>query len=162
MILILMGVSGSGKTTIGHLLADDLGWPFYDGDSFHPPENVAKMSQRIPLTDADRQPWLAALRQFIDTHLAEGPPAVLSCSALKRGYRDALGIDRPGVRLVYLQGSFELIRGRLENRTDHFMPTDLLRSQFEALETPENALIVDVDAEPEAVAAEIRNRLDLR
>lgn len=161
MILILMGVSGSGKSTVGRLLAGDLGWPFYDGDDLHPSENIAKMRREIPLTDADREPWLNALRDLIDTHLVDDHNAVLACSALKRAYRNRLGIDRPGVEVVHLHGSFDLIQERLEERDGHFMPADLLHSQFKALEEPERGLTVSVDAPPEAIAAEIRGRLGL-
>ena len=161
MIIILMGVSGSGKTTIGHLLAEDLGWPFYDGDDFHPQANIDKMRQGMPLTDDDRDAWLAALRQLIDTLMSGHRSAILACSALKQIYRDRLGDGQPQVRFIYLKGNYDLIRQRLVARQDHFMPADLLISQFEALEEPEGVLTIDVDQEPEVVVSLIKRELGL-
>ncbi len=161
MIILLMGVSGSGKTTIGEGLADSLGWPFFDADSFHPPANVEKMRQGIPLTDADRLPWLDAIRAKMDGLIARGESAVITASALKQRYRDRLGVDRPEVRLVYLKGDYEQIRQRMEDRQDHFMPPDLLRSQFETLEEPIGALALDITPPPERIVATIREGLGL-
>jgi gluconokinase len=161
MVVVLMGVSGSGKTTIGQLLARDLGWPFYDGDNLHPPDNVEKMRRGLALTDADRDPWLAALRELIADHLRDGRSAIVACSALKQVYRDCLRVDRDGVRFVYLKGNYALLRQRLEARQSHFAKANLLASQFEALEEPQDALTVEVGEEPEAVAGLIRRALGL-
>ena|SRR5215471_6386529 len=159
MIIILMGVSGSGKTTIGQRLAAGLGWPFYDGDQFHPQANVAKMQQGIPLTDEDRWPWLQALRAQIATCIQQGVSAVLACSALKQVYRAYLLIDETQVKLVYLKGDYALIRERLAQRHGHFMPPELLASQFAALEEPEQGVIVDIAHPPETIVALIRQHL---
>jgi gluconokinase len=159
MIIMLMGVSGSGKTTIGQQLAEALGWPFYDGDQFHPQANIAKMQQGIPLTDADRWPWLHTLRAQIATWIHQGVSAVLACSALKQGYREYLLIDEAEVKLVYLKGDYDLIRARLAQRHGHFMPPALLASQFAALEEPERAVVVDIAHPPETIVALIRQQL---
>ena len=161
MIILLMGVAGTGKTTIGKKLADQLGWSFRDGDDFHPGSNIAKMSAGTPLDDADRAPWLAAIRQHIDHCAAHRVSAVVTCSALKEKYRAVLLQDASGVRLVHLAGSFHLINERLRARERHFMKPDMLRSQFEALEVPAGAIVVNVERSPEAVADEIRERLGL-
>ena len=155
LAIVLMGVSSSGKSTTGHRLSELLGWPFRDADSFHPPANIAKMSRGIPLEDSDRWPWLDAIAAWIDHELAERQSVVVSCSALKRSYRRRLVRDRSDVRLVFLQGSFELIRQRMAARRDHFMPVSLLENQFEVLEEPsadENALVVSVALPVERVA----------
>jgi gluconokinase len=159
MIIILMGVSGSGKTTIGERLARALGWPFYDGDQFHPPANVAKMQQGRPLTDEDRWPWLRVLRAHIETWLQQDMSAVLACSALKQGYREYLILDADEVKLVYLKGEYDLIHERLAQRRGHFMPPGLLASQFAALEEPERGVIVDIVHPPETIVALIREQL---
>jgi len=159
MVILLMGVSGSGKTTVGRALAERLGVPFLDGDDFHPPENVRKMAAGKPLTDDDRRPWLLELRRRIDRLRSEGRSAVLACSALKAAYRDVLMDGAPGVRLVYLRGSYELIAGRLARRRGHFMPPGLLRSQFEALEEPDDALVVDVARSPDEIAGMVVEKL---
>ena len=159
MIIILMGVSGSGKTTIGARLAQALGWPFYDGDQFHPPENVAKMQQGIPLTDEDRWPWLHALRAHIETCIYQGVSAVLTCSALKQAYRVYLIIDEAKVKLVYLKGDYDLIHERLAQRHGHFMPPGLLASQFAALEEPERGVVVDAVHPPATIVELIRQHL---
>ena len=159
MIIILMGVSGSGKTTIGARLAQALGWPFYDGDQFHPPATVAKMQQGIPLTDADRWPWLQALLTHIETCMHQGMSAVLACSALKQAYREYLIIDEAEVKLVYLKGDYDLIQERLVQRRGHFMPPGLLASQFAALEEPEQGVVVDIVHPPETIVALIREQL---
>lgn len=142
-----MGVSGSGKTTIGRALAQRLGWRFHDADDHHPDSNVEKMRQGIPLTDVDRGPWLAALRKIIDASIESGAPGILACSALKQRYRDTLA--GPGVRFVYLRGDLATIRARMEGR-QHFMPVKLLESQFLALEEPSDAIVVDVALSVEA------------
>ena len=162
MIVVIMGVSGSGKTTVASLLAAMLGWQFQEGDKLHPPENVEKMSAGIPLTDADRLPWLRKIAQAIDDWRSHGQSGVLTCSALKRSYRDIIIGDRPGVRLVYLKGSPDLIRQRLAARHGHFMPPTLLDSQFTILEEPspdENPIVVDIGGRPEEIAGEIACRL---
>lgn len=160
MIIVLMGVSGSGKTTVGQILAGKLGWTFIDADDYHPAANVEKMRRGEPLTDEDRRPWLAALRERIDRACERGEDLVVACSALKHAYRDYLREDEPGcVRFVYLEGSEELIRARLANRRGHFMPPSLLHSQFEALEPPADALRIDVTPAPEVIAEQIRQGL---
>ena len=141
---IVMGVSGSGKTSVGKSLAKHLGWDFYDADDFHPPENVAKMAKTIPLTDSDRAPWLAALHELISSSLARNLPGVLACSALKKRYRQKLLEGNDGVRLIYLKGSYDLIWSRMSARKDHYMKPHMLQSQFETLEEPANALTVDI------------------
>jgi gluconokinase len=158
MVIILMGVTGSGKTTIGWGLARALGWPFYDADDFHPAANVEKMSRGVPLDDADRAPWLAALRELVRGCVESGESAVLACSALKESYRDRLLFDEV-VRLVYLKGDENLIRERLRDREGHFMKAAMLDSQFAALEEPDGALRVDVSAPPEEIVKAIRDGL---
>lgn len=162
MILLLMGVAGSGKTTIGRQLATELGWRFYDADDFHPPANVAKMAAGTPLTDADRTPWLQALRTRIETSLAAGENAIVGCSALKASYRAVLQ-PRPEepIHFVYLRGSPELLAARLAARTDHFMKPGMLASQLSTLEEPANALIVDIAQPPAGIVATIRRHLAL-
>lgn len=140
---VIMGVSGSGKSSLGKALADHLGWDFYDADDFHPPANVAKMSSGIPLNDEDRAPWLASLHDLIESCLREDRPGVLACSALKERYRQTLLAGNAGVQLVYLKGSYELMRSRMVHRPGHYMKANMLQSQFDALEEPHNALTVD-------------------
>jgi gluconokinase len=153
--VIVMGVAGCGKTTIGELLAKELGWHFYDADGFHPAENVAKMANGTPLDDADRAPWLASLHALISTSLKEDRPGVLACSALKERYRQQLLAGNEGVQLVYLKGSYDLIWSRLASRQDHYMKPQMLRSQFEALEEPANALTFDVSRPVDEIVPEI-------
>jgi gluconokinase len=160
MIAIVMGVTGSGKTTVGRLLAEELGWEFADADDFHPPENIAKMSRGIPLNDEDRKPWLASLRAAIMNWSAEERSAVLACSALKKSYRLELEVG-PEVRFVYLKGSMELIVGRLRERRGHFADEHILAGQFADLEEPEGAIMVKIDQPVEQIVAEIRERLVL-
>jgi gluconokinase len=160
MVIVLMGVSGSGKTTIGEQLAADLGWPFVEGDDYHPPENVAKMKGGTPLTDADRKPWLRALRRRIDAACESGENIVVACSALTDEYRDYLEKDDPAcVRYVYLHGSEDLLRKRLEARKGHFMKPGMLRSQLATLEPPAGEVTVDVAPPPAEVVADIRREL---
>jgi gluconokinase len=157
-----MGVSGVGKTTVGKLLARELGWTFVEADDYHPAANVEKMRRGIPLDDEDRRPWLAALRHRLEEADARGENVVLACSALKHAYQHYLAqFDPESVHYVYLGGSEELIRQRLAGRTGHFMNPSLLHSQFETLEPPEHAIRVEVTAAPESVAAAIRLKLGL-
>jgi gluconokinase len=143
VIVVVMGVSGAGKTTIGRALAQARGWEFVEGDDLHPPANVAKMSRGEPLSDTDRAPWLQRLRALIAEHLAQGRDAVISCSALKRDYRRQLQIEPAEVRFVYLHGDDQLIRRRLAQRRGHFMPPELIESQLLTLEPPNDAIEVD-------------------
>jgi gluconokinase len=157
-VIVVMGVSGCGKTTVAEKLAERLGWQLAEADMFHSPANVEKMLSGIPLTDEDRWPWLAAIAKWIDAARASGKPGVVTCSALKRRYRDIIVGDRPDVRLVYLKGDYDLIAGRLATRTHHYMPVKLLQSQFDALEEPgadENAIVVPIDAAPGEIVAKI-------
>ncbi|MGE0820549.1 MAG: gluconokinase [Candidatus Binatia bacterium] len=156
MIIILMGVSGAGKTTIGQLLAHDLGWQFYDADDFHSQANIDKMRSSIPLTDEDRDAWLTTLQQLIDELLHRQQSAVVACSALKRSYRARLKRDEQQVHLVYLKGTPALIRSRLESRSRHFMKADLLTSQFATLEEPQDVLTIDIEQKPETIVAHIK------
>jgi gluconokinase len=162
--LVVMGVSGSGKSTIADKLAERLGWTFEDGDRFHPPSNVAKMSAGHPLTDEDRWPWLQAIADEIDRVCKAGERAVIACSALKRAYRDILVHGRNDVRIVFLNGSQQLIAGRLAARKGHFMPPGLLTSQFRTLEPPqpsERPITVSIDASVEAIVDDIVRQLKL-
>jgi gluconokinase len=160
VIILIMGTTGSGKTTIGTLLARRAGFEFADGDEFHPAANVAKMSRGIPLDDADRAPWLAILHDKIDGWLAAGRNAVLTCSALKQKYRDQLVIS-PEVKLVYLKGSYQLFAQRIHARKGHFAKEDILAGQFRDLEEPSNAITVDAELAPEEMVSEICKRLGL-
>ena len=153
MILIVMGVAGSGKSTIGQLLARRLGWSFFDGDDFHPAANIEKMRRGQPLTDEDRSGWLSALAALIHEQARQNQSAVIACSALKQSYRDRLQTE--DVRFVYLRGSLDVIETRMQQRAGHYMPPSLLASQFATLEEPQNALTVDVDQPPERIVAEI-------
>jgi gluconokinase len=160
VIVVLMGVSGSGKTKIGRALAASLGWPFYDADDLHPPENVAKMSAGIPLTDDDRWPWLDRIVDELARAGANGGNAVLACSALRQVYRDRLA--RAGdVRFVYLKGDLETIATRLAARSHKYMPASLLPSQFATLEEPADALVIDIRADVAEKIAAIRAGLKL-
>ena len=164
VVLVLMGVSGCGKTTVAEIIAQRLRWPFEEGDALHPPENVAKMHAGHPLDDADRAPWLARVADWVDARLDAGESGVITCSALKRQYREL--IDRRGrdIEFVYLHGSRELIASRLAGRQGHFMPSSLLDTQFATLEEPgpdEPAIRVEIGAAPEVIAAEIIDALGL-
>jgi gluconokinase len=162
--LIVMGVSGSGKSTIGDKLAKRLGWSYEDGDRFHPASNVAKMSAGQPLTDEDRWPWLQAIAAEIDRVCAAGSHAVIACSALKRAYRSVLVHGRSDVRIIFLDGAQELIAGRLARRKGHFMPPGLLASQFKTLEPPgptEDPVTVSIDAPVDGIVSDIVRQLGL-
>lgn len=162
-VLVVMGVSGTGKSTVAGLLAGRLNWDLQEGDDLHPAENVTKMASGIPLTDDDRWPWLDAVAGWIREHERAGRAGVITCSALKRSYRDRL--RGPHVVFVHLVGSAELVGARLTGRVDHYMPPSLLRSQLDALETPgpdENVLTVDIGHRPAVEADEIVERLGLR
>ena len=165
MIVVLAGVSGSGKTTVGALLAGRLGWPFTDGDLLHPAANIAKMSHGVPLTDADREPWLRAIAAVMDERIAAGASAVLACSALKRAYRDLLLDGRPAARMAFLEVDRDVVARRLAARHGHFFDPDLLDSQFAALEPPaadeKSVVVVRVGDRPEKTADEIAKRLGL-
>jgi carbohydrate kinase (thermoresistant glucokinase family) len=163
MVLVVMGVSGCGKTTVGKRLAERLGCPFQEGDRLHPPANVAKMAAGRPLDDADRGPWLAAVADWIDARRAAGGGGVISCSALKRAYREILIGARPDVRLIYLRGDSETIHRRLADRIGHFMPASLLASQLATLEEPlpgERPIVVAIDRPPDEIVALILDQLD--
>lgn len=163
MVIIVMGVSGSGKTTTGKLLADKLGWPFYDADDFHPPANVEKMRSGIPLTDRDRSPWLDALANLIDRSLANNNSIILACSALKARYRERLKaparLEAKDVQFVYLKIPPSVAADRLDNRRSHFMPATLVQSQFETLEEPRDAIVINATYEPDHIVAEIQKSL---
>jgi gluconokinase len=153
LILILMGVVGTGKTTVGIQLAKKLGWQFADGDDFHPQVNVEKISHGIALTDSDRAPWLAALRAAIDKWNSERRNVVLACSALKRSYRNQL--QAPGVQFIYLKADYDLIAARLHSRHGHFATESILKSQLADLEEPDDAITVDVEKSPGEIVAGI-------
>lgn len=163
MIVLLMGPAGSGKTTVGKLLAAQLSWEFADGDDFHPPANVAKMASGVPLTDEDRLPWLQSIRDAMRQWLAQGRNAVLACSALKRAYRELLGIapNAKEVKLVYLQGTYDLLLERLHSRKGHYMKEQMLASQLADLEEPADAITIDISKSPEQIVREIRKPLGL-
>lgn len=161
MIILVMGVSGSGKTTIGKLLADSLDWEFSDADAFHSPENVEKMRRGIPLSEADRMPWLQDLQTAIKHWLQENKNVVLACSALKDSYRQFLVLDSDRIKLVYLKGSYELIQMRLQERQNHYMSEKLLNSQFYTLEEPLNTISMDVAQPPQLIVQNIRTALGI-
>ena len=163
MVVLLMGVAGSGKTTVGERLAARLGWTFHDGDDLHPAANVRKMAAGEPLTDEDRRPWLAALREVIEGHERDGTDAVVACSALKEAYRRTLLAGAPSARIVYLRGDRTLLEERLRGRRGHFFRAELLASQLATLEEPgpSSTAIVDVDAEVEVVVERVLAALGL-
>ena len=158
MVVILMGVTGAGKTTVGEALAAELRWRFADADDYHSPSNIAKMRAGIPLDDADRAPWLQSLQDAIARWTNAGDNVVLACSALKDSYRQLLVVS-PDVCFVYLRGSFDAISQRLRGRTNHYMNPTLLRSQFETLEEPRNVLVIDADQGVQQIVSEIRAAL---
>jgi len=160
MIIVLMGVTGSGKTTVGRLLAEDLGWTYIDADDFHSEPNLEKMKGGIPLNDADRKPWLESLRESVRDCLFRSENAVFACSALKESYREFLLLDER-VKLVYLRGNYQAIRERLAQRRGHYMDPALLDSQFETLEEPSECLRIDAASEPRAIISIIRDGLSI-
>ena len=161
-VIVLMGVSGSGKSLVGKLLAEALQWPFYDGDDFQPKDNLAKMAQGMPLNDRDRRPWLVAMHNLLVGLCAKKGRAVLAASVLKQDYRDLLVSGLEGsVRFVYLKGEYALLEERLKHRQGHFFKSALLGSQLEILEEPADALTIRVDAPPEAIVAAIRKGMEL-
>ncbi len=156
MFYIIMGVSGSGKSTVGKLLSARTGWQFYDADDFHPQSNIDKMSRGIPLTDSDRLPWLRQLQDLITDTLDAGKNGILACSALKSNYRIILSGDRQcEVVFIYLRGDYDCIKSRMKERQGHFMEEDMLPSQFATLEEPENAVVIDVSLSPQAIVEQI-------
>jgi carbohydrate kinase (thermoresistant glucokinase family) len=163
LVLVVMGVSGSGKTTVGREIAERLGWPFFEGDDLHPDANVKRMEGGEPLADADRQPWLEKIRDLAARLLAEERSGVIACSALKRAYRELIREGGDAIRFVYLRGEREEIEVRIRQRENHYMPATLLDSQFDALEEPapdEHVLEVSIDGPPEATAREAIEKLD--
>ncbi len=157
MFIIVMGVSGVGKTTIGTALAKDLGWSFADADEFHPPANIEKMSRGVPLNDDDRVPWLQAIRNHIVNRMNKGESGVVTCSALKQKYRDVLQVNEQ-VKFVYLKGDYDLILKRMQSR-QHFMKPEMLKSQFEALEEPQGAVVVSVEKEIGEIVEMVKREL---
>lgn len=156
-VIILMGPMGCGKTHIGKCLARKTGWPFYDGDDFHPPANVEKMRAAIALSDEDRRPWLICLKKQINTWLDTKQSSILACSALKQAYRHTLGVDQEKIVTVYLKGSYQLLKSRIADRQHAYMPGNLLRSQLDALEEPQGGLRVDIALRPEEIVTRIMN-----
>ncbi len=157
-----MGVCGTGKSTVGRLLAQELAWPFFDGDDFHPQANRKKMESGQPLDDEDRRPWLEQLRDLIHRRLSASGPAVLACSALKQSYRELLALEDQRILLVHLTGAPQVLAQRLRLRRDHFMPADLLSSQLETLEPPGfEALTLDVESRPETLCGRILEEMGL-
>jgi len=160
VVVIIMGTTGAGKTTIGGMLAAQLNWQFADADTFHPPANIQKMSRGVPLNDADRAPWLAAMRKAILEWIAAGKNVVLACSALKRAYRDELRPSRE-VKIVYLKGDYALFAERIRQRHSHFAGEGILAGQFADLEEPDDAITIDASKSPEEIVVEIHRRLAL-
>jgi gluconokinase len=161
MVVIVMGVTGAGKTTIGRALATSLGWEFHDGDDLHSEASKSKMHRGIALDDSDRAPWLTAIRKLIEAMLSQRRNGVVACSALKQSYRDELVVDPESVKVVYLKGSKQLIAERLRSRTGHFMDPELLQSQLDTMEEPRDAIVVNIASAPEAIVSAIKGRLGL-
>lgn len=156
-----MGVSGCGKTSVGQALSSATGWPFYDGDDFHPQANIDKMAQGIPLNDDDRQPWLERMHTLIVEHLDQGKSLIVASSALKAKYRQTLRGGREAVKFVHLSGNFELIFERMKDRSGHYMKAGMLRSQFADLEPPQQALTISIDYPVDVIVTEIIDKLEL-
>ena len=161
MIIILMGVSGSGKTTVGQLLSQQLQWTYYDGDDFHSTENIEKMSSGVALTDSDRQDWLNTITQLLNKLTNNQHNAIISCSALKQHYREQLQVHPTDIQFVYLRASEQVIQQRLKARLNHFMHSDLLPSQFDSLEEPDNIFAVDANQSPQPIADSIQSHFAL-
>ena len=161
LVIVLMGSMGCGKTTIGKMLARELGWVFCDADDLHPKQNVEKMAAGIALTDRDRKPWLEKLREKIQSRLEHEENSILACSALKQIYRDILGVDQKRVKTVYLKGSFDLLSERIQNRRHPYMDKTLLQSQLDTLEAPKDGLWVDIAASRERIVGKIVDALKL-
>ena len=159
MIVVIMGVSGCGKSTVGGLLAKQLGWAYHEGDAFHSAENIDKMSRGVSLDDDDRGPWLAAIKEAIDRCVDDASDAVFACSALRRAYRSALSADIVDIRFVYLKGDFETIRERMKSRDGHYMKATMLESQFSSLEAPGDAIEIDVGNSPQGIVDRIKSQL---
>ena len=159
MIVVIMGVSGCGKTTVGRLLAKRLDWAYYEGDAFHPPENIEKMSQGVSLDDVDRGPWLASIKEAIDRCADGASDAVFACSALRRKYRRTLGADVVDIRFVYLKGDFRTVRDRMKSRDRHYMKANMLESQFSSLEEPDDAIEMDINNSPQDIVERIERQL---
>ncbi len=161
-VIVIMGVSGTGKTTVGKLLSDKTNIPFFDADDFHPKANISKMRAGLPLNDADREPWLTALAQHIKNWSQRPPGAILACSSLKASYRKTLSsFESVAISWIFLTGSFELLSKRMKARADHFMPPALLKSQLETLEAPDQALKLDISASPVEIVDQIISKLQL-
>lgn len=160
MVIVMMGVAGAGKSTVGARLAAVLGWPFLDADALHPPPNVEKIRRGIPLTDADRDPWLAHVRKRIEHYVRAGQSAVVACSALRREYRERLRVD-PAVRFVFLKGDHTLLRDRLNRRVGHFFKAPLLASQLASLEEPVDAVTIDAALPVDEIVRRIHGALDI-
>jgi gluconokinase len=162
MIIVVMGVAGSGKTTIGRLLAFKLDWPFFEGDDFHSKANIEKMAQGTPLNDEDRADWLSAIAGQIRLLEKESRSGVIACSALKNSYRIKLSKAAKDIKFVFLRGDYELLQARLESRKGHFMKPTMLKSQFETLEEPENSIDIDIKDAPEKIVEDIIQTLSVR
>jgi gluconokinase len=154
-----MGVAGTGKSTVGKLLSQKLGWQFYDGDDFHPLENIEKMRRGITLNDRDRLPWLLALKDLIEQVRRDRDNAIIACSSLKQAYRDLLQGNKQDIFWVYLKGNYDVIYRRIQQRQQHFMSAQMLQSQLDSLEEPQNAFIIDISMNPEEIALQIATRL---
>ena len=161
MIVVIMGISGSGKTTVGALLARRLGWTYFEGDEFHSPANIEKMSRGIALDDADRLPWLVGIKKAIDDCVARGEHAVVACSALRERYRRMLSAQLPEIRFVYLKGSPEIIRQRMNVREGHYMKAGMLESQLASLEEPDDAIVANIALSPQAIVSHVESELGM-